>query len=91
MIRQEKYYIDHFLSPNQVAAFSEWINCTQKYARKGLTVTNVEDVCEDKGFVFGFPPKCDHKALFFENEKPCSCHNRIIFPGDPILRSLEGE
>ena len=71
-----------------MAAFSEWINCTQKYARKGLTVSNVEDVCDDKGFVFGFPPKCDHKALFFNNEKPCSC-NPIIFPDHPMLRSPE--
>jgi hypothetical protein len=45
-----------------------------------LTVSNVEDVCDDKGFVFGFPPKCDHKALFFNNEKPSSYQNPIIFP-----------
>jgi hypothetical protein len=84
--RQEICYSIHSLSSLfQVAAFSEWISCTQKYARKGLTASNVEDICEDKGFVFGFPPKCDHKALFFENEKPCSCHNPIIFPDNPIL------
>ena len=33
-------------------------------------------VCDEKGFIFGCPPKCEHEALFFENQVPCGCEKK---------------
>ena len=65
----------------QIAEFSKWIKCTQKYAIEGKKSTkSVERACDkskyyrkyaDDKFGFeGFLPKCNHTELHFEGVLP---------------------
>ena len=67
--------------PFQIAEFSKWIKCTQKYAIEGKKSTkSVERACDkteyyrryaDDKFGFeGFLPKCNHTELHFEGVLP---------------------
>ena len=69
------------LLPFQIAEFSKWIKCTQKYAIEGKKSTKrVEQACDKAeyyrkdavdNFGFGgFLPKCNHTELHFEGVLP---------------------
>ena len=54
----------------QIAQFSKWIKCTQKYATEGKKSTKrVAQACDDPNFN-GFTPKCNHTALHYQSVLP---------------------